>query len=206
LKLLLVTHNEHKRREFARLFERPGAVRVEIDALPETVWLPPEDGETFAENALGKARAAAQATGRVSIADDSGIAAAALGGAPGVRSARYAGEHATDAENLEKLLREVPVGNALEYVCAIAYVDPASGVERVFDGRCSGLRAAEPRGEGGFGYDPAFVPDDGPPVEHGRTPLTMAELSDEQKDAISHRGRAARALLEWLAGNPANAT
>jgi XTP/dITP diphosphohydrolase len=198
LKLLLATHNEHKRRELARLLERRGADRIEIEALPETVTLPPEDGETFAENALGKARAAAQATGRVSFADDSGIAAAALGGAPGVRSARYAGEHATDAENLQKLLREAPAGSALEYVCVIAYVDPASGAERLFEGRCGGRLAAEPRGEGGFGYDPAFVPDDGPPVADGQTPLTMAELSDEQKDAISHRGRAARALLEWL--------
>jgi XTP/dITP diphosphohydrolase len=198
LKPLLATHNEHKRRELARLLERRGADRIEIEALPETVTLPPEDGETFAENALGKARAAAQATGRVSFADDSGIAAAALGGAPGVRSARYAGEHATDAENLQKLLREAPAGSALEYVCVIAYVDPASGAERLFEGRCGGRLAAEPRGEGGFGYDPAFVPDDGPPVADGQTPLTMAELSDEQKDAISHRGRAARALLEWL--------
>jgi XTP/dITP diphosphohydrolase len=198
LKPLLATHNEHKRRELARLLERRGVDRIEIEALPETVTLPPEDGETFAENALGKARAAAQATGRVSFADDSGIVAAALGGAPGVRSARYAGEHATDAENLQKLLREAPAGSALEYVCVIAYVDPASGAERLFEGRCGGRLAAEPRGEGGFGYDPAFVPDDGPPVAHGQTPLTMAELSDEQKDAISHRGRAARALLEWL--------
>jgi XTP/dITP diphosphohydrolase len=198
LKLLLATHNEHKRRELARLLERRGADRIEIEALPETVTLPPEDGETFAENALGKARAAARATGRVSFADDSGIVAAALGGAPGVRSARYAGEHATDAENLQKLLREAPAGSALEYVCVIAYVDPASGAERLFEGRCGGRLAAEPRGEGGFGYDPAFVPDGGPPVADGQTPLTMAELSDEQKDAISHRGRAARALLEWL--------
>jgi XTP/dITP diphosphohydrolase len=205
LKLLLSTHNEHKRREFARLLAQPGAERIEIDALPETVTLPPEDGDTFAENALGKSRAAAQATGRVSFADDSGIAAAALGGAPGVRSARYAGEHATDAENLRKLLREAPAGSPLEYICVIAYVDPASGVERLFEGRCGGTLAAEPRGEGGFGYDPAFVPDDGPPVADGQTPLTMAELSDEQKDAISHRGHAARALLEWLQGNPAKA-
>jgi XTP/dITP diphosphohydrolase len=154
--------------------------------------MPPEDGETFAENALGKARAAAQATGRVSIADDSGICAAALGGAPGVRSARYAGEQATDAQNLEKLLHEAPAGSALEYVCVIAHVDPASGAERLFEGRCSGRLAAQPRGEGGFGYDPAFLADDGPPG------MTMAELSDEQKDAISHRGHAARGLLEWL--------
>ena len=209
MKLLLATHNGHKRREFARLFERSAPDGVEVDALPGTVTMPPEDGETFAENALGKARAAAAATGRVSIADDSGIAAAALGGAPGVRSARYAGEHATDAQNLAKLLREVPAGSALEYVCVIAYVDPASGVERVFEGRCSGRLAAEPCGEGGFGYDPAFVPDERPSGDEGRAgdeissvegepALTMAELSDDQKDGISHRGRAARALLEWL--------
>jgi XTP/dITP diphosphohydrolase len=188
LTLLLATHNEHKRREFARL------LHGELDALPDDVALPPEDGQTFAENALGKARAAAQATGRVSIADDSGIAAAALGGAPGVRSARYAGEQASDEENLRKLLREAPAGSALEYVCVIAYVDPREGIERVFEGRCSGRLAERPRGEGGFGYDPAFVPDDAgePPAR------TMAELADDEKDAISHRGRAARALVSWL--------
>jgi XTP/dITP diphosphohydrolase len=192
LKLLLATHNEHKRREFERLLAAGTGSQPQVQALPEDLELPPEAGETFAENALGKARAAAQASGGVSLADDSGIAAAALGGAPGVRSARYAGEHASDEENLRKLLREVPVGGALEYVCAIAYVDPALGVERLFEGRCAGRLAAEPRGERGFGYDPAFLPDEGPEG------LTMAELSDEQKDRISHRGRAARALLEWL--------
>ena len=190
--LLLATHNEHKRREFERLLRTSAGGSWEIEALTAAVLMPPEEGETFGDNALGKARAAARATGRASIADDSGIAAAALGGAPGVRSARYAGEHATDGQNLEMLLREAPPASALEYVCAIAYVDPASGVERVFEGRCGGRLAAEPRGEGGFGYDPAFLPDDGPPG------LTMAELSAEQKDAISHRGRAARALLAWL--------
>jgi XTP/dITP diphosphohydrolase len=193
LKLLLATHNEHKRREFARLLANSTG-GLEIEALPDDVVMPPEDGETFAENALGKARAAVQATGRVSIADDSGICAAALGGAPGVRSARYAGEHATDEQNLQKLLREAPAGSALEYVCVIAHVDPVTGAEHLFEGRCSGRVAEEPRGEGGFGYDPAFLPDDGP------SGVTMAELSDEQKDAISHRGRAARALLEWLEG------
>ncbi len=198
MKLLLATHNEHKRREFERLFELAAGGGWEIDALPAAVLLPPEDGETFAENALGKARAAAAATGRASIADDSGIAAAALGGAPGVRSARYAGEGATDAQNLQKLLREAPAGSPLEYVCAIAYVDPSGGVEGVFECRCGGRLAERPRGEGGFGYDPAFVPDDGPPGEAGAEAPTMAELSAEQKDAISHRGRAARALLEWL--------
>jgi XTP/dITP diphosphohydrolase len=192
VKLLLATHNEHKRRELERLLGRSSTAGWGIDALPDSVVMPPEDGETFAENALGKARAAALATGRVSIADDSGIAAAALDGAPGVRSARYAGEHASDEENLEKLLREAPAGSALEYVCVIAHVDPASGAERLFEGRCSGRLATEPKGQGGFGYDPAFLADDGPPG------MTMAELSDEQKDAISHRGRAARALLQWL--------
>ena len=189
MKLLLSTHNEHKRREFARLLAGEG---LEVEALGDDVILPPEDGETFAENALGKARAAAQASGRVSIADDSGIEAAALGGAPGVRSARYAGEDASDVQNLRKLLSEAPAGSALEYVCALAYVDPAKGEERVFEGRCRGRLAVEPRGHGGFGYDPAFLAHDGPEG------LTMAELTDEQKDAISHRGHAARALMAWL--------
>jgi XTP/dITP diphosphohydrolase len=198
LKLILATHNEHKRREFVRLLPRgsgdDGAASWALEVLPDTVILPPEDGETFAQNALGKARAAASATGRTSIADDSGIAAAALGGAPGVRSARYAGEHATDGQNLEKLLREAPAGSELEYVCAIAYVDPLGEVEYLFEGRCTGRLAASSRGERGFGYDPAFLPDDGPEG------LTMAELSDEQKDLISHRGHAVRALVSWLGG------
>ncbi|MFI4985671.1 MAG: RdgB/HAM1 family non-canonical purine NTP pyrophosphatase [Solirubrobacterales bacterium] len=195
MKLLLATHNEHKRREFARLLSgSAGEDRAEVPALPATAILPPEDGQTFAENALAKARAAAQATGSVSIADDSGIEAAALGGAPGVRSARYAGEDSSDQENLNKLLREAPAGSPVEYVCALAYVEPGDGVERVFEGRCAGRVAQTPRGQGGFGYDPAFVPDDGPGA------LTMAELTDEQKDAISHRGRAARALMQWLRG------
>jgi XTP/dITP diphosphohydrolase len=204
VRLLLSTHNDHKRREFERLLARGGhsaGPSIELDVLEPGFELPPEDGETFAENALGKARAAAAATGRVSIADDSGIAAAALGGAPGVRSARYAGEHASDAENLEKLLREAPAGSPLEYVCAIAYVDPqGGGLERVFEGRCRGRLAARPRGERGFGYDPAFLPDQIPPgiPGDGANAPTMAELSDAQKDAISHRGRAARALLGWL--------
>jgi XTP/dITP diphosphohydrolase len=192
VRLLLATHNEHKRREFARLLGGPGDQTLELSSLPASVDLPPEDGETFAENALGKAHAAAASTGEPSIADDSGIAAAALGGAPGVRSARYAGETASDAENLAKLRGEAPAGSALEYVCAVAYVDPRHGIVRVFEGRCAGRLAAEPRGERGFGYDPVFLPDDGPDG------LTMAELSDEQKDAISHRGSATRALAAWL--------
>jgi len=194
LRLLLATHNEHKRRELGRLLPRH-----DVGLLPDDVALPPENGETFAENALGKARAAAAATGEVTIADDSGIEAAALGGAPGVRSARYAGESATDSENLEKLLREAPAGSALAYVCALAYVDPGAGLERLFEGRCTGRLAQTPRGEGGFGYDPAFAPDEWAGVE---PQPTMAQLTDEQKDAISHRGRAARALDEWLSSQP----
>jgi XTP/dITP diphosphohydrolase len=191
-RLLLATRNAHKLRELARLAGPYG-----IDPLPDGVELPPEDGETFAANALSKARAAAAATGRPAIADDSGIEAAALGGRPGVHSARYAGPGASDAENLAKLLREAPAGSPLAYVCALAYVDPASGEERLFEGRCSGTLAAAPRGEQGFGYDPAFLPDDD--AASGVSVRTMAELSDEEKDAVSHRGRAMRALLAWLA-------
>ncbi len=189
-RLLLATRNEHKRREFARLL-----TEFEVDGLPEEVVLPPEDGDTFEANALGKARAAAAATGRASIADDSGIEAAALGGAPGVRSARYAGEDSSDEQNLAKLLAEAPPGSALAYVCALAYVDPAAGVERVFEGRCTGRVAERPRGDRGFGYDPAFLPDEEPGDS------TMAELSDERKDEISHRGHAVRALHGWLTAN-----
>ena len=197
-RLLLATRNAHKLREFARLM----APRA-IDPLPDGVLLPPEDGETFAANALGKARAAASATGRPAVADDSGIEAAALDGRPGIRSARYAGSHASDAENLAKLRREAPVGSPLTYVCAIAYVDPASGTERLFEGRCRGTLAAVARGEGGFGYDPAFLPDAADAGDAGAhvesaTARTMAELSDAEKDAISHRGRAVRALTAWL--------
>jgi XTP/dITP diphosphohydrolase len=188
--LVLSTRNPHKVREFSRLLAPAG---IAVEPLPDDVTLPPEDGSTFAENALPKARAAAGATGRAAIADDSGIESEALGGAPGVRSARYAGEGASDAANLDKLLREAPAGSGLRYVCALAYVDPGAGIEEVFFGECSGTLARAARGSGGFGYDPAFVPVD---YDGERT---MAELSDEQKDAISHRGRAARALVRWLA-------
>ena len=187
MRLVLATRNAHKVRELGELL--PGYAIVPLAA---DVVLPPETGSTFAENALGKARAAAAATGQPAIADDSGICVAALGGAPGVRSARWAGEDATDADNLRLLLTSVPDGADLEYVCAIAFVDPGDGREETFEGRCAGVMTTAPRGTGGFGYDPAFVPVD---ESGGRT---MAELSSAEKDAISHRGRAARALLSWL--------
>ncbi|MBI4898240.1 MAG: RdgB/HAM1 family non-canonical purine NTP pyrophosphatase [Actinobacteria bacterium] len=189
--IVLATRNAHKLREFAGLL--PG---WEIVPLPDTVELPPETGETFEANAMDKARAAAEAIGAPAIADDSGISARALDGAPGVYSARYAGEGASDAENLAKLIEQVGrhADRHVEYVCAIAYAEPGGVSERVFLGRCGGELTDETRGEGGFGYDPAVIPDD---YDDDRT---MAELTQDQKDAISHRGRAARELLEWLRG------
>jgi len=184
MRLLLATRNAHKLREFERLLPS-----VQLEPLPDGIPSPPEDGDTYAANALIKARAAAEATGRAAIADDSGIEAEALHGAPGVRTARYAGENATDEENLAKLAREAPPGTTLRYVCVIAHVEPG-GAEQLFEGTTTGTVAPAPRGSGGFGYDPLFVPD-------GDT-RTMAELSDAEKDAISHRGRAARALEGWL--------
>ena len=189
--IILATRNPHKLVEVRRLLGEDGVL-----ALPEAVELGPELGETFAENALAKARAAAAATAGIAIADDSGICAAALGGAPGVRSARFAGEGASDEQNLALLAELVPVGSALAYVCALAYVDPAAAVERVFEGRCEGRMAPEPLGGGGFGYDPVFIPDGG----DGRT---MAQLDAAEKDDLSHRGAALRALAAWLAeGSP----
>jgi XTP/dITP diphosphohydrolase len=188
--ILVATRNEHKLRELRELL--PG---VELDPLPPEIDLPPEEWESFAENALGKARAAQVATGRPAIADDSGIEAHGLDGRPGIRSARYAGEHATDAENLAKILEEVgrQDDRRVAYVSVIALVDEGAN-KSIFEGRCEGTLATEPRGTGGFGYDPAFIPDDtGADDER-----TMAELSPEEKNAISHRGRAARALATHL--------
>ncbi len=190
-RLVLASCNEHKLREFRRLL---GPAGISVEPLPAAVALPPEDGDTFTANALPKARTAARALGRAAIADDSGIEAAALGGRPGVRSARYAGEPADDEANLAKLMAEAPAGSPLRYVCALAYVDPQGGRERVFTGTCAGVLAAARRGERGFGYDPAFALADDPDSR------TMAELVDAEKDRISHRGNAIRMLIEWLAG------
>jgi len=189
--LVLATRNVHKARELGALL-----APWSLEPLPADVELPPENGETFAANAVLKAEAAALATGRLALADDSGIQAAALAGAPGVRSARFAGEGASDGDNLAKLLCEVPADGdrRVAYVCALAVAEPAGGDRpHVFEARCEGLLALTPRGGEGFGYDPAFVPLE---VADGRT---MAELAPAEKDAISHRGRAARALAAWLA-------
>jgi XTP/dITP diphosphohydrolase len=194
VRLVLATRNAHKAREFATLL-----APHEVVALPDDVELPPETGETFLENAREKALAAARATAMPAIADDSGIEAEALDGVPGVRSARFAGEDASDEQNLAKLLRLAPAGSPLAYVCALVLARPDDGggdarVVHEVEGRCTGTLTADPRGDGGFGYDPAFEPDDEP---GGRT---MAELEPAEKDAISHRGRAARELLGLLEG------
>jgi len=201
--VVLATRNTHKLAEVSRLLAPFGLTVVPI---PPTVELPPEVGETFSANALPKAQAAARQLGQPVIADDSGLEAAALGGAPGVRSARFAGENATDAENLQKLLAQVPVGSELRYVCAFAFVDGTT--ERVFAGECSGEMAPAPRGERGFGYDPVFIPDLIPDLIPDVIPdgslagashhRTMAELEDSEKDLISHRGMAVRDFARWF--------
>jgi XTP/dITP diphosphohydrolase len=185
--LILATRNRHKLREMRELLPE-----LELEPLPGGVELPPEHGDSFAAIALEKARAAHAASGEAALADDSGIEAAALGGRPGIHSARYGGEGAGDEENLAKLLREVAAAagsRRAAYVCALALVE-RDGRERVFEGRCEGRLIEEPRGEGGFGYDPAFVPDATGPADT----RTMSELTQAEKNEISHRGEAARLL------------
>jgi XTP/dITP diphosphohydrolase len=189
--LLVASRNPHKLAELGAILGD-----FELRLLPAEIVLPPEHGETFEANALDKARAARDATGLDSIADDSGIEAAALGGRPGVRSARYAGEDADDERNLALLLAEVGTheDRSVAYVCAMAFAG-ADGSEMIEVGRCEGTLAERPRGHGGFGYDPAFVP-----AELDGT-RTMAEIEPAEKHRISHRGRAARALGERLRGS-----
>jgi XTP/dITP diphosphohydrolase len=194
--LIFATANKHKMREMHELL--PG---LDLQPLPDGVELPPEHGESFAEIALEKARAAHAATGEAAIGDDSGITATGLGGRPGIHSARYGGEGASDEENLAKLLREVRDAGKdrrAAYHCALALVE-ADDSETVFEARWDGRLIEEPRGEGGFGYDPAFVPDDTGPDD----PRTASELSQAEKNEISHRGRAARLLLEHLGAREA---
>jgi XTP/dITP diphosphohydrolase len=209
MELILATRNAHKAREFSRMLAPYG---VSVQPLPDHVELLPEDGETFEANAKGKAFVAAAELEVPVIADDSGIEAEALDGRPGVYSARFAGEHASDSDNLEKLLAEAPAGSRLRYVCALVYAvpEPADNgpfrafcyrkdrpgigfnVIETFFGECRGTLAQVPGGDGGFGYDPAFIPDE---LADGRT---MAQISAAEKDALSHRGRAVRAFAEWL--------
>jgi XTP/dITP diphosphohydrolase len=204
--IVIATKNEGKAREFAHALAPLGlAVRTltGLDRVPEIV----EDGATFAENARKKARVAGEALGVPVLADDSGLETEALGGAPGVFSARYAGEGAGDAANNAKLLRELaaleadapqpgglPAGaralSRARFVCALALYDPVTGGLTEAEGTVDGWIIDTPRGTGGFGYDPLFwVP------AFGRT---MAELTTEEKQSISHRGRALAKLAELL--------
>lgn len=196
MRLIAATRNDHKLSELEQIL-----VGFELVPLPADVELPPEDGDTFEANALGKARATHSACGGAALADDSGIVASALGGRPGVRSARFAGEGASDEENLGLLISELSEWDdrRVAYVCALAHVD-AHGAETVVEARCEGTLILEPRGHRGFGYDPAFVP-----LDTGRDDeRTMAELSDAEKHAISHRGRAARELARVLGAKGAS--
>ena len=180
------TRNPHKLAELSRLL--PG-----VELLPPPAGVDPaEDGETYADNALIKARAVHAATGLPALADDSGVEVDALGGAPGPRSARFAGENAGDAANLSLLLGKLE-GVAAErrtarYRCVAALVDGQHTV--LGEGVLEGTIAERPRGSGGFGYDPAFVPE-------GES-RTVAEMSAEEKEAISHRGRAVADLFRSL--------
>jgi XTP/dITP diphosphohydrolase len=192
VKVLLATRNAGKLAELRRMLV---AEPLEVVGLADVPEFPdaPETGATFAENALAKARDAARATGLPSVADDSGLAVDALNGMPGALSARWAGRHGDDIANLELLLgqlTDVPeerMGAA--FVCAAALVVP-DGLETVVHGEWAGRIVREPRGANGFGYDPIFVPEGGE--------RTSAELSPEEKDAASHRGRAMQALLPHL--------
>ncbi|MEI6580180.1 MAG: RdgB/HAM1 family non-canonical purine NTP pyrophosphatase [Eubacteriales bacterium] len=198
---LIATLNMKKRDELQRILS-PLGIRVrlaeEIGLLLSEV---DETGETFEENALLKARSGCAESGIPCIADDSGLAVDALNGAPGVYSARYAGEHGNDALNIKKLLFEIaelPFEKRTAcFICAACCVYP-DGQEIAVRGECEGTIAFECRGTGGFGYDPVFLPTD-VQTESGMLP-TMAELTSEQKDKISHRGKALKALAERIGG------
>jgi XTP/dITP diphosphohydrolase len=194
-KLVIASRNDHKIREIQQIFV---GVAVTWVTHREATWPDVEEtGDTYLANALLKARTVLDATGLPALADDSGIEVDALGGAPGVRSARFAGEHATDAQNLQLLLdrlQGVPEAErTARYRCVAVCAFPG-GDTITAEGTCEGRVIEQPRGRGGFGYDPAFVP-------AGET-RTMAELGPEEKDAISHRGRAFRALRERLVERP----
>ncbi|MHB1413813.1 MAG: XTP/dITP diphosphatase [Chloroflexota bacterium] len=192
-KLLIATNNSGKIREYRAILA--GIPFVLTSLYEERIDVDVEErGETFAENAVAKAQAYAKVSGLLTLADDSGLEVDALGGAPGVRSARYAGEGATDADRIALLLsqlRNVPLAQRTgRFRCVIAVAEPGGEVATV-EGHVEGLIAEEPRGSQGFGYDPVFLLS-----ELGRT---MAELSPVEKNSLSHRAiaaRAARGLLE----------
>ncbi len=187
--LLLATTNPGKRREFSKLVPADVVIHT-LDDLDIT--LPPEFGVTFAENADAKANAASQQAGMLALADDSGLEVAALGGAPGIRSARYAGEPLSDQRNRDALLdamRDVPEPDrTARFVCAVALARDGVIVARR-EGVVDGVIAIEPAGEHGFGYDPIFRLSDG---------RTMAQLSPAEKNRISHRALAYQSLLPAL--------
>ncbi len=191
MKLLVATRNRHKLEEIRQIFELPGLELLaadEVPGLPEEVV---EDADTFEGNALKKARELGQASGLWTLADDSGLEVVALGNAPGVFSARYAGEPCSYPANNAKLLRELEgvTDRRARFRCAIALRAP-DGREWAVDGSCEGRIIGECRGANGFGYDPLFVPDG--------FDKTFAELDGVAKNSISHRGRALRrAAAEW---------
>jgi XTP/dITP diphosphohydrolase len=199
--VVLATRNAAKLRELARILgaedsaSRDGGEQIRLAGLDEFPGAPdvPETGATFEENALLKARAIADYTGLPAVADDSGLCVDALNGMPGVLSARWAGGHGDDKANLDLVLAQVAdvPGTRLgaQFVCAAALVVPG-GAEWVVTGRVEGRLIRAPRGSGGFGYDPIFLPDG--------FSQTTAEMTAEAKDAISHRGRAFRALTPFI--------
>jgi XTP/dITP diphosphohydrolase len=195
-RLLIATRSEHKLRELRELLSLDRAELVSLDEL-DVEGDPVEDGATFEDNAAIKARFGAAASGLPTLADDSGLEVDALDGGPGVRTRRYAGEDATDADNNAKLLAALdgmpPVRRGARYVCALVLAVPGEPLVHA-RGECRGRIATAPRGSGGFGYDPIFEPESEPPG--GRT---FGEWSAEDKHRISHRGRAAREMAPLLA-------
>ncbi len=190
--IVLATKNPNKVKEIRELFYDLNIEIMTLEDFPDTPLII-EDGNTFEENALKKARIVAKSTGKPSIADDSGLEVICLNGKPGVYSARYAGIDSSDKENNMKLLNElkdVPLNErAARYVCVVALVTE-DGYEKTFRGECKGIIVDIPRGKGGFGYDPIFfIPEKG---------KTMAELSLKEKNQISHRGKAFRSLKGWI--------
>jgi len=191
-RLLLATRNEGKLRELRGLLHMPDLV-LETFAQYPLIGDLEETGATFEANARAKASHAARSSGVLALGEDSGLEVDALGGAPGVLSARYSGTHGDDRANLEKLLRELAraENRRARFVCTVAVSEPDGEVTATARGTCEGAIALTPRGAGGFGYDPIFLPDGA----HGRT---MAELTSDEKGRLSHRGQALRRIAPFL--------